>query len=60
MLGIHTILVVGECDLLLGLLDYCQTYIHACFGERERRRGSEGRRKREKQEKMNIAGGYQI
>lgn len=58
MLGIHTILVVGECDLLLGLLDYCQTYIHACFGERGR--GREGRRKREKQEKMNIAGGCQI
>lgn len=40
MLGIYMILVVEECGLLLGLLDYCQTYIYVYFGER----GREGER----------------
>lgn len=46
MLGIHTILVVEECGLLLGLLDYCQTYIYMHILESER----EGERERGKEE----------
>lgn len=60
MLGIHTILVVEECGLLLGLLDYRQTYICIFWRESKRERGREGRRKGKKQEKMNIAGESQI
>lgn len=44
MLGIYMILVVEECGLLLGLLDYCQTYIYVYFGERGREGGREGER----------------
>lgn len=50
MLGIYMILVVEECGLLLGLLDYCQTYIYVYFGERGREGGREGEREAEENE----------
>lgn len=46
MLGIHTILVVEECGLLLGILDYRQTYIYMHMLEREGKGEREGGREK--------------